>query len=143
MAMLAQVPADSKDHLQLKLTTRMLSASALNATEACKAYVDVLLQQELYAEALAFLVSDRGEKIGLLERRVENIRSTLSALGKTAAAAAAARFLVTLSSDNWKYYVWYMDAFTASNGHLTVDVNDAAVAEDIVLATLRFRGRRR
>jgi N-terminal acetyltransferase B complex non-catalytic subunit len=128
MSMLAQVPADAKDHLQLKLTTRMLSASSLATTEACKAYVDVLFQQELFTEALAFLLSARGEKIGLLERRVENVRLALSALGQPAAAAAAARFLIKLSSDNWKYYTWYLDSFMASN---TV----VAETDDIVLAT--------
>lgn len=114
MAMLAQVPPDSKDHLLLKLSTRLIVAGALS-TDGCKSYVDLLIQQEQYDEAFTFLKSTRGEKIGLLERRVEHVRVVLLALGRKRAAAAACRFLISLSADNWKYYAWYLDAVEAGD----------------------------
>ncbi|KPA83030.1 hypothetical protein ABB37_02758 [Leptomonas pyrrhocoris] len=113
--MLAQVPADSNDHMLLKLATKLLDAAVLTekghiVPSTVQTYVDVLAQQGQYATAIAFLLSERAAKIGLLATRLEQLSRMLCKVGRFAAANAVARYLWTAESDNWTSFTLYKES---------------------------------
>lgn len=113
-AMLAQVPADSTDHMLLKLAKKLLDAAVLTekghvVPSTVQTYVDVLAQQGQYAVAADFLLSERAAKLGLLATRLEALARMLHKAGRTAAANCVARQLWCLECDNWTSYTLYKD----------------------------------
>lgn len=113
-AMLAQVPADSSDHILLKLSTKLLDAAVLTekghiVPSTVQTYVDVLAQQGQYAAAVDFLLSERAAKIGLLATRLETLARMLQKAGRVSAANAVARYLWSQESDNWASFTIYKD----------------------------------
>lgn len=120
MAMLAQVPLGASDHLLLKLTAKLMETSVLTpkgtlTPELCKTYVDVLVQQRRLPEALAFLQSAVGARVGLEERRLSLLRHVLVEQQRCGAAAAVARHLWRLGVDNWDAFEWYLDGIGLSD----------------------------
>ncbi|KAK7200651.1 N-acetyltransferase B complex (NatB) non catalytic subunit [Novymonas esmeraldas] len=120
-AMLAQVPADSTDHMLLKVATKMLDAAVLSerghvVPSTVQTYVDVLEQQGHYAAAVDFLLSERAVKIGLLATRLEALARLLRRAGRRSASNAVARHLWTLESDNWAHFTAYRDTLLPASG---------------------------
>ncbi|GET90637.1 hypothetical protein, conserved [Leishmania tarentolae] len=119
-AMLAQVPADSSDHILLKLSTKLLDAAVLTekgqiTPSTVQTYVDVLAQQGQYATAVDFLLSERAAKIGLLETRLETLARMLQKAGRAPAANAVARYLWSQESDNWTSFTIYKDTLVPAS----------------------------
>ncbi|CAD2218255.1 hypothetical protein AGDE_01818 [Angomonas deanei] len=111
---LAQVPPDATEHLQLKMATRLLDSAVLTekgvpSFSTTRAYVEVLCQQELYEEAVKFICSPRGGRLGLLEGRLEILCQTLVLQKRYRAANAAAKMLWKINSDNWAPFQTYLD----------------------------------
>lgn len=134
-ACLGQVPADSKDHLMLKLAAKLLDASVLTekgimTPATVRTYVDVLIQQELYAEAVAVLCSERGAKIGVLETRLEVLARVLIKQRRTTLANATSRKLWSMHPDNWAPFELYLST-------ITDEVNDEDTHTTLELAAAK------
>jgi N-terminal acetyltransferase B complex non-catalytic subunit len=117
--MLAQVPANSNDHMLLKLATKLLDAAVLTekghiVPSTVQTYVDILAQQGQYTTAVNFLLSERAAKIGLLSTRLEQLSAMLRKVGRVAAANAVARHLWTAEGDNWTSFTLYKDSLLPS-----------------------------
>ncbi|KAG5498563.1 hypothetical protein JKF63_02849 [Porcisia hertigi] len=134
-AMLAQVPADSSDHMLLKLSTKLLDAAVLTEKghiepSTVQTYVDVLAQQGHYDTAVEFLLSERAAKIGLLTTRLEVLARILQKAGRVSAANAVARYLWTQGSDNWTPFTMYKDTLLPAAGSDAVqEVSAGSVLE--------------
>lgn len=148
-ACLGQVPPDSKDDICLKVAARILDTSVLTEAGMLKpttvrAYVDVLMQQELYDDAVLFLCTERGAKIGLLETRLEVLANVLKAQGKLAQANAVAKFQWRLHPDNWTPFDLYMQTITAETDntvlHLLSDTAELRATVDCSTASTSLEG---
>ncbi len=119
MAILGQVPPDApSDSLFLKLATRMLDTAILTESgvrkpETVKMYVDVLLQQNMVSEAVAFLQSPRGAFIGLPEARMECLAGAFAKLGRHDVVCALGLLRWEGDSDHWEAFLQFADNMPA------------------------------
>ncbi|CCW61742.1 unnamed protein product [Phytomonas sp. EM1] len=116
-ACLGQVPRGSKDHLALKLATKLLEVAILTekgviVPTTVQTYVDVLIEQERYDDAVAFLCSKNGSRIGVLETRLEVLTRILQAQGQLAKANAVAKFLWKRRPENWAPFEVYVNTLS-------------------------------
>lgn len=111
---LARVPSGSNDDILLKVASKLLDTSVLTEkgcmnSSTVRTYVDVLVQQGACADAIEFLKTDRGAKIGLLETRLEVLAALLQKVDRAAAANAVAQHFWRMETDNWTAFVLYKD----------------------------------
>ncbi|RNF05267.1 putative N-alpha-acetyltransferase 25, NatB auxiliary subunit isoform X1 [Trypanosoma rangeli] len=116
-ANLCQVPPEATDHLLLKLSAKMLDESILKSNDlitpsTSRMYVEVLQQQRLYSEAVAYLCSTRGAAVGVPEARLELLAATLRCKSDLGKANAVARHLWHRQPDNWTFVDLYLNTLS-------------------------------
>ena len=146
MANLGQVPPESTDHLLLKLSTRMLDTviladTGIRKTETVKMYVDVLLQQQLYEQAVTFLQSPRGACIGLLDTRLEYLGKAYNGLSRLDVVSALGLLRWQTDSDHWEAFLQFADNIPLGQQDAPPQIPSIALEDPTTLdkATLALR----
>ncbi|CCW67963.1 unnamed protein product [Phytomonas sp. Hart1] len=123
-ACLGQVPRGSKDHLALRLATKLLEAAVLTekgviVPTTVQTYVDALIQQMRYDDAVGFLCSKLGARIGVLETRLEVLAKVLKSQGHLAKANAVAKFLWKRRPENWTSFEAYVNTLSDAKAEVS------------------------
>nr|CCC90919.1 unnamed protein product [Trypanosoma congolense IL3000] len=131
-ANLAQVPHDSVDHVLLKLSTKLVDSiivadKGVLSTSASRMFVEILQRQGLYGDAVDFLCSKRGWRVGLPEARLEMLAVTLQLNGEKGKANAVAKQAWRRQPDNWTFVQLYLKSLSEedqSDGLMELDGPD-------------------